>query len=81
MHESILDQRVLDLSAYERLNGTFMQLLLAGRDHVVFTDALAGEVGNPVVLEDATAGGRLFGKLHDRRRSVQRVGKAFPNRA
>jgi purine catabolism regulator len=54
VHESILDQRVLDLSAYERLNATFMQLLLEGRDHVVFTDALAAEVGHPVVLEDAT---------------------------
>jgi purine catabolism regulator len=54
VHESILDQRVLDLSAYERLNATFMQLLLSGRDHVVFTDALAAEVGHPVVLEDAT---------------------------
>ena len=54
VHESILDQRVLDLSAYERLNATFMQLLLTGRDHVVFTDALAAEVGHPVVLEDAT---------------------------
>ena len=54
VHESIVDQRVLDLSAYERLNATFMQLLLAGRDHVLFTDALAAEVGHPVVLEDAT---------------------------
>jgi purine catabolism regulator len=53
-HESILDQRVLDLSAYERLNATFMQLLLADPDHVVFTDALAAEVGHPVVLEEAT---------------------------
>lgn len=54
VHESIVDQRVLDLSAYERLNATFMQLLLAGRDHVGFTDALAAEVGHPIVLEDAT---------------------------
>ncbi|MCW2734556.1 MAG: hypothetical protein JWR13_5372 [Mycobacterium sp.] len=54
VHESIIDQRVLDLSAYERLNGTFMQLLLAGRDHVHFTDALAKEVNRPVVLEDST---------------------------
>jgi purine catabolism regulator len=54
VHESIIDQRVLDLSAYERLNATFMRLLLAGRDHVLFTDALAAEVKNPVVLEDAT---------------------------
>lgn len=54
VHESIIDQRVLDLSAYERLNATFMQLLLAGRDPVLFTDALAAEVGHPVVLEDAT---------------------------
>jgi purine catabolism regulator len=50
----MIDQRILDLSAYERLNATFMQLLLAGRDHVLFTDALAAEVGHPVVLEDAT---------------------------
>ncbi|BBY50540.1 hypothetical protein MARA_40080 [Mycolicibacterium arabiense] len=54
VHESIVDQRVLDLSAYERLNATFMQLLLAGRDPVSFTDALASEVGYPVALEDAT---------------------------
>src|ERR1700754_1427977 len=54
VHESIVDQRVLDLSAYERLNATFMELLLAGRDPVLFTDALADEVGHPVVLEDAT---------------------------
>ena len=53
VHASIVDQRVLDLSAYERLNAAFMQLLLAGRDHVAFTDALANEVGHPVVLEDA----------------------------
>jgi purine catabolism regulator len=31
-----------------------MQLLLSGRDHVMFTDALAVEVNCPVVLEDAT---------------------------
>ncbi len=54
VHESIIDQRVHDLSAYERLNATFMRLLLAGRDPVLFTDALAAEVGHPVVLEDAT---------------------------
>ena len=54
VHESIIDQRVLDLSAYERLNASFMQLLLAGRDPVAFTDALAAEVGHPAVLEDAT---------------------------
>jgi purine catabolism regulator len=54
VHESLVDQRVLDLSAYERLNATFMQLLLAERDPVVFTDTLAAEVGHPVVLEDAT---------------------------
>lgn len=54
VHESLIDQRVLDLSAYERLNATFMKLLLAGRDHVEFTDALSAEVGYPVVLEDAS---------------------------
>ena len=54
VHESMIDQRVHDLSAYARLNATFMELLLAGRDHVHFTDALASEVKQPVVLEDAT---------------------------
>jgi purine catabolism regulator len=54
VHGSMIDQRVLDLSAYERLNDTFMQLLLAGRDHVHFTDALAAEVDRPVVLEDSS---------------------------
>jgi PucR family transcriptional regulator, purine catabolism regulatory protein len=54
VHESIVDQRVLDLSAYERLNATFMKLLLSGRDHVEFTGALSAEVGHPVVLEDAS---------------------------
>ncbi len=54
VHESLVDQRVLDLTAYERLNDTFMHLLLEGRDHVPFTDALSREVGHPVVLEDAT---------------------------
>jgi PucR family transcriptional regulator, purine catabolism regulatory protein len=69
VHESIIDQRVLDLSAYERLNATFMQLLLAGRDHVHFTDALAAEVSRPVVLEDAArqvvaySGGSVDGDL------------------
>ena len=69
VHESIIDQRVLDLSAYERLNATFMQLLLAGRDHVHFTDALAAEVNRPVVLEDAArqvvaySGGSVDGDL------------------
>lgn len=53
VHELMIDQRVLDLSAYERLNATFMQLLLAGRDHVHFTDALAAEVNRTVVLEDS----------------------------
>ncbi|MDV3129915.1 PucR family transcriptional regulator ligand-binding domain-containing protein [Mycobacterium sp. 21AC1] len=54
VHESIVDQRVLDLSAYERLNASFMQLLLAGGDPALFTDALSAEVDHPVVLEDAT---------------------------
>ncbi|BDY28441.1 MULTISPECIES: PucR family transcriptional regulator [Mycolicibacterium] len=54
VHESIVDQRVLDLSAYERLNASFMQLLLAGGDPGAFTDALSAEVGHPAVLEDAT---------------------------
>jgi purine catabolism regulator len=54
VHESIIDQRVHDLSAYTRLNATFMELLLAGRDHLHFTDALASEVDHPVVLEDAS---------------------------
>ncbi|KXF54386.1 hypothetical protein AXA44_07245 [Rhodococcus sp. SC4] len=54
VHESIVDQRVVDLTAYERLNAAFMQLLLAGRDYVHFTDTLAREVQCPVVLEDST---------------------------
>ena len=54
VHESIVDQRVHDLSAYQRLNATFMELLLASRDPLHFTDALAAEVKRPVVLEDAT---------------------------
>jgi purine catabolism regulator len=54
VHESITDGRVRDLSAYERVNAKIMQLLLEGRDPVAFTDALAEEVGFPVVLEDAT---------------------------
>ncbi len=54
VHEAIADQRMLDLSAYERLNAASMELLLSGRDHVAFIDMLAEEVGHPVVLEDAT---------------------------
>ncbi|MHA4854597.1 PucR family transcriptional regulator [Rhodococcus sp. MSC1_016] len=54
VHESLVDQRVLELTAYERLNAKFMQLLLGERDYVPFTDALADEVGHAVVLEDAT---------------------------
>ncbi|MEV4129953.1 PucR family transcriptional regulator ligand-binding domain-containing protein [Nocardia sp. NPDC049707] len=54
VHSSLVDQRLLDLTAYERLNAKYMQLLLAGSDHVPFTDMLADEVGHPVVLEDAT---------------------------
>ena len=82
VHESILDQRVLDLSAYERLNATFMQLLLADRDHVVFTDALAAEVGHPVVLEDATRQVVAYsGNSTDRRRSAQTLGTPLTHRA
>jgi PucR family transcriptional regulator, purine catabolism regulatory protein len=54
VHESITDGRVQDLSAYERVNAKMMQLLLEGRDPVAFTDALADEIGLPVVLEDAS---------------------------
>jgi purine catabolism regulator len=54
VHESIIDQRVQDLTAYERVNVAMMHLLLEGRDHVMFTDTLAAEAGCPVVLEDAT---------------------------
>lgn len=54
VHESITDGRVQDLSTYERVNAQMMQLLLEGRDPIAFTDALADEVGFPVVLEDAS---------------------------
>ncbi|WP_406230491.1 PucR family transcriptional regulator [Nocardia sp. NBC_01009] len=54
VHESLTDQRVLELTNYERLNARFMHLLLEGRDHIPFTDALAEEVNSPVVLEDTT---------------------------
>ena len=80
VHESIIDQRVLDLSAYERLNGTFMQLLLAGRDHVHFTDALAGEVIGRWCWRIRHGRWSLTRAAGDRRPRVERVGKAFPNR-
>lgn len=54
VHESITDGRVQDLSAYERVNAKMMHLLLEGRDPVAFTDALADEIGFPVVLENAS---------------------------
>lgn len=54
VHEAIADQRVVDLSASERLSAASMELLLAGKDHVAFIDMLAKEVGHPVVLEDAS---------------------------
>lgn len=54
VHESITDGRVQDLSAYERVNAQMMHLLLENRDPIAFTDALADEVGFPVVLENAS---------------------------
>ncbi|PBC36628.1 PucR family transcriptional regulator [Rhodococcus sp. ACS1] len=52
VHESLVDERVLELTTYERLNDVFMQSLLEGRDHVSFAEKLAAEVDHPVVLED-----------------------------
>ena len=52
VHELIADERNSDLVAFERLNAEFIQLLLASRSHVSFTEALAHHVGSPVVLED-----------------------------
>ncbi|WP_433259555.1 PucR family transcriptional regulator (plasmid) [Streptosporangium sp. CA-135522] len=54
VHGSLVDERVSELTAYDRLNDTFMRLLLAGRDHVAFTQALANEIAWPVILEDAS---------------------------
>nr|WP_206439085.1 PucR family transcriptional regulator [Streptomyces scabichelini] len=54
VHGSLVDHRISELTAYERLNDTFMRLLLAGRDHVAFTQALADEIARPVILEDAS---------------------------
>jgi purine catabolism regulator len=52
VHEVLVDARVAELTAFERLNQTFMQLLLDSRDQMSFTEALAHEVGSPVILED-----------------------------
>ncbi|MBI0378926.1 PucR family transcriptional regulator [Streptomyces rhizosphaericus] len=52
VHELIADERNSDLVAFERLNADFIQLLLASRNHVSFAEALAHNVGSPVVLED-----------------------------
>ena len=54
VHGSLLDQRMQELTAYERLNETFMRMLLDGRDHVAFTQALADEISRPVILEDSS---------------------------
>jgi PucR family transcriptional regulator, purine catabolism regulatory protein len=52
VHEVLVDARVAELTAFDRLNQTFMQLLLDSRDQMSFTEALAHEVGWPVILED-----------------------------
>lgn len=54
VHGRLVDDRVRELTAYERLNRRFMELLLAGGDHVSFTQALAEEVAGPVILEDSS---------------------------
>jgi purine catabolism regulator len=54
VHAGLLDQRMQELTAYERLNETFVRLLLAGRDHAAFTQALADEISCPVILEDSS---------------------------
>ncbi|MFE2374363.1 PucR family transcriptional regulator [Streptomyces sp. NPDC059398] len=52
VHELVTDERNSDLLSFQRLNDDFIQLLLASRSHVSFTEALAHHVGSPVVLED-----------------------------
>ncbi|MFF1360018.1 PucR family transcriptional regulator [Streptomyces sp. NPDC058297] len=52
VHELVTDSRNSDLLSFQRLNDDFIQLLLASRSHVSFTEALAHHVGSPVVLED-----------------------------
>ncbi|MFJ6983821.1 MULTISPECIES: PucR family transcriptional regulator [unclassified Streptomyces] len=54
VHERLVDQRIVELTAYERLNETVMRLLLAGRDNVAFAQALAEEIAWPVILEDSS---------------------------
>lgn len=54
VHGRLVDDRVRELTAYDRLNTRFMELLLAGRDHVSFTQVLAEEVDGPVILEDSS---------------------------
>jgi purine catabolism regulator len=54
VHARLVDDRVRELTAYDQLNKRLMELLLAGRDHVSFTGALAAEVTHPVVLEDSS---------------------------
>lgn len=53
VHELLADQNMANLVAFERLNNDFIQLLLASRSHISFTEALAHHVGFPVVLEDS----------------------------
>jgi purine catabolism regulator len=52
VHEYLVDSRIAELTAFERLNESFMRLLLESRDQISFTEALTHEVGWPVVLED-----------------------------
>ncbi|MFF2925102.1 PucR family transcriptional regulator [Streptomyces celluloflavus] len=54
VHGGLVDERIREFTAYNRLNDTFMRLLLAGRDHMAFTQALADEIARPVILEDAS---------------------------
>ena len=54
VHGRLVDDRVRELTAYDRLNTRFMELLLTGCDHVSFTQVLAEEVTSPVILEDSS---------------------------
>lgn len=52
VHELLADLRKSNLAEFEQLNVEFIQLLLAGRDHVSIVETLAHHVGCPAVLED-----------------------------
>src|SRR5882757_2070024 len=53
VHELLADVRNAELIAFERLNATFIRLLLASGSPISFTEELAHEIGFPVVLEDS----------------------------